>query len=84
MLKDSRYVVVKAIPLDPRGEKSIPVGTSITVTNGNVYKDGGFINPDYQQDFRSLITSEMRNGWKYLRPDNPLVGKSIIGNIKED
>lgn len=83
MLKDSRYLVVKPIPLDARGDKNIPKGTSITVTNGNVYKDGGFINPDYQEDFRTLIKTEMKNGWNYLRPDNPVVGKSIIGNVKE-
>lgn len=78
-LRDSRYVVVKPIPLDREGEKTIKVGTMISVTHGCVYMNGGFIEPEYQDDFRMLIADELERGFKYLRPDNPVVGKSIIG-----
>jgi hypothetical protein len=77
-MKDGKFVVVKPIPLAEG--KSIRINTEIDRIHGNFYMDGGLLPLDYQQDFAKLVEHEMRTGWKYLRPNNPIVGKSIIGN----
>lgn len=76
-MKDGRYIVVKPIPL--AGGSSIKVNTEIDRTHGNFYMDGGLLPLDYQEDFTKLVEHESKHGWKYLRPNNPIVGKSIIG-----
>ena len=77
-MEDGRFIVVKPIPL---GEgKTIKVNTEIDRIHGNFYMDGGLLPLDYQQDFTKLIEHEMKTGWKYVRPNNTIVGKSIIGN----
>lgn len=78
MLQDSKYVVYKAIPLDPQGNEVIKEGTEIIAKHGVVYMNGGLVSPDWQEDFRMLIETERARGFDYLRPDNPIVGKSII------
>lgn len=79
-MKDSKYVVLKNIPLDSKG-KSIERGTEISVTHNCVYMNGGLLPMDYQEDFINLIKTEEKTGWKYLHPDNPVVGKSIIKSM---
>lgn len=79
MLKNSKYVVVKAIPTNG-GVNEIKVNTEISVTHGCVYMNGGMLPRDYQTDFTRLIEYEEENGFNYLRPDNPRVGDMIIGN----
>ena len=79
MVRDGKFVVVKDIPLDKDGNNSIKRGSEITLTHGVFYLNGGMLPPDYQEDFRTLLVREMNSGWKYLQPDNPVVGKSIIG-----
>ena len=76
-MKDGRFIVVKSIPLG--GGDSIRVNTEIDRIHGNFYMDGGLLPLDFQQDFTKLVEREMKTGWKYLRPNNPVVGKSIIG-----
>ncbi len=76
-MKDGRFIVVKPIPLG--GGDSIRVNTEIDRIHGNFYMDGGLLPLDFQQDFTKLVEREMKTGWKYLRPNNPVVGKSIIG-----
>lgn len=78
MLKDAKFVVATSIPLDKDGNHSIPKGTEITITHGCFYMNGGLLPKDYQEDFEMLVNREMKTGWKYLLPDNPIVGKSII------
>ena len=73
---DKKYRVIKPIPLG--GGDSIPVNTSIYEIHGNYYMDGGLLPADYQEDFYNLIKHEEKTGWKYLKPDNPVVGKSLI------
>ena len=76
-MKDGRFIVVKPIPLG--GGDSIRVNTEIDRIHGNFYMDGGLLPLDFQQDFTKLVEREMKTGWKCLRPNNPVVGKSIIG-----
>ena len=75
-MEDKRYRVVKEILLTEGG--SIPVNSAIYLIHGNYYMDGGLLPEAYQEDFHHLITYEQKHGWHYLRPDNPIVGKSII------
>lgn len=77
-MKNSKYVVLKDIPLDKNGEKVIKQGTEISVTHDCVYMNGGLLSMEWQEDFIHLIQKEERTGWKYLHPDNPVVGKSIV------
>lgn len=76
-MKDGKYIVVKPIPLG-HGD-SIKVNTDIDRIHGNFYMDGGLLPLDYQHDFEMLLTHELKTGWNYLRPNNPIVGNSIIG-----
>ena len=76
MKPDCKYIVVKEIPL--KGGNSIKVNTDIYRMHGNYYMDGGLLPPAYQEDFDTLIENEQKRGWKYLRPNNPVVGKQII------
>lgn len=73
---DKKYRVVKPIPLF--NGSTIPVNSAIYEIHGNYYMDGGLLPESYQEDFHNLIKHESQNGWKYLRPDNPVVGKPII------
>lgn len=77
-MKNSKYVVLKNIPLNEDGSKNIPKGSEISVTHDCVYYNGGLLPVDFQEDFKKLITKEERDGWKYLHPDNPVVGNSIV------
>lgn len=78
-MKDGRYVVVKAIPLG-RG-KEIKVGAELVRTHGGYYLDGYLLDKDFQKDFETLLSSEIKRGWNYLRPNNLITGKSLIGNL---
>lgn len=76
-MKDGRYVVIRPIPLGDG--KSIKVNTDIDRVHGNFYMDGGLLPLEYQRDFTRLIEHEEKNGWYYISPNNPIVGKSLIG-----
>ena len=76
-MKDGKYIVVKPIPLG-HGD-SIKVNTDIDRIHGNFYMDGGLLPLDFQHDFEMLLSHELKHGWKYLRPNNPIVGKPLIG-----
>ena len=82
-MKNSKYVVLKDIPLDKNGTKKIQKGTEISVTHNCIYMNGGLLPPDYQHDFKQLIEQEEMTGWKYVHPDNPVVGESIVRNNEE-
>lgn len=82
--KDGKFVVLKDIPLDKENNHSIVRGSEISLTHGVFYLNGGMLPEDYQEDFRKLLTMEINKGWKYLHPDNQIVGKSLIGNVDED
>ena len=77
-VKDGRYLINKDIPLDRNGEKVIKKGAELYLTNGVFYLEGNLLSEDYQYDFRELLTREVENGWNYVVPANPKVGKSII------
>lgn len=77
-VKDGRYLIAKDIPLDPKGEKMIQKGRELYLTNGVFYLDSILLSPDYQYDFRELLKREAANGWNYVVPANPKVGKSMI------
>ncbi len=77
-VKDGRYLIAKDIPLDPKGEKIIQRGRELYLTNGVFYLDSILLGPDYQYDFRELLKREVENGWNYVVPANPKVGKSMI------
>jgi hypothetical protein len=67
MVQEGKYTLVKDIPLG--GDNKIKAGTSIYLTNGVFYMDGGLLDQDFQEDFKTLIMREAKNGWNYLRPD---------------
>lgn len=67
MIKEGKYTLVKDIPLG--GDEKIKAGTSIYLTNGVFYMEGGLLDQDFQEDFGALLERESRNGWNYLTPD---------------
>lgn len=67
MVKEGKYTLVKDIPLG--GDEKIKVGTSIYLTNGVFYMEGGLLDQDFQEDFKRLLEREATRGWNYLRPD---------------
>lgn len=77
-VRDGRYLINKDIPLDKTGEKKIRQGAELYLTNGVFYLEGNLLQEDYQYDFRELLKRETENGWNYIVPANPKVGKSII------
>jgi hypothetical protein len=79
MKQNGRYVTLKEIPI--MGGKSIPANSTITVTNGCLYLEGGLLPKDYQDDFKSLINNEEINGWDYIVPVRE---KEAFLNSKQD
>jgi hypothetical protein len=79
MKKDTRFLVIKEIPI--KGGKNIPVNTNIYRTHGVYYMDGGLLPKDYQEDFDALIEYEEEHGWNYL---NPIITRTAYQNTKED
>ena len=77
-VKEGRYIINKDIPLDAKGEKKIDRGRELYLTNGVFYLEGVLLSQEYQQDFRELLKNETANGWNYVVPANPKVGKSMI------
>lgn len=75
-IKEGRYLVAKAIPIGKTGQ--IDEGRDIDYLHGIIYMDGGIVPPSYQEDFKHLIEYESKHGWNYLKPNNMVVGKSII------
>lgn len=67
MVREGKYTLVKDIPLG--GDEKIKAGTSIYLTEGVFYMEGGLLSDDFQDDFRRLLESEAKNGFNYLRPD---------------
>lgn len=67
MVKEGKYTLAKDIPLG--GDEKIKAGTSIYLTEGVFYMEGGLLDESFQQDFRQLLEKETRNGFNYLRPD---------------
>ena len=68
MVKEGKYTLVKDIPLG--GDEKIKAGTSIYLTEGVFYMEGGLLDEDYQQDFAKLLERETRYGFNYLRPED--------------
>lgn len=66
-MREGKYTLVKDIPLG--GGEKIKAGTSIYLTEGVFYMEGGLLDQDFQEDFRRLLEREERSGYKYLRPD---------------
>ena len=77
-VKEGRYIINKDIPLDAKGEKKIGRGKELYLTNGVFYLEGTLLPKEYQMDFRELLKREAANGWNYVVPANPKVGKSMI------
>ena len=67
MVKEGKYTLVKDIPLG--GDEKIKAGTSIYLTEGVFYMEGGLLDQSFQEDFRQLLECETRYGFNYLRPD---------------
>ena len=68
IMREGKYTLVKDIPLG--GDEKIKAGTSIYLTDGVFYMEGGLLDQDFQEDFRKLLERETRNGFNYLRPDD--------------
>lgn len=69
-MKDGKFVVIRDIPLSKDGKSAIKKGNELYLTHGVFYLNGGMLPGDYQEDFRMLLSNEMKNGWKYLCPDD--------------
>lgn len=67
MAKDGKYTLIKDIPLG--GDDKIKAGTSIYLTEGVFYMEGGLLDQDFQEDFKRLLEREQRYGYNYLRPE---------------
>jgi hypothetical protein len=67
-----RYIVVKEI-VD--GDGRIPIGTQLDIVRGVVYMNGGMLDTYFQGYFGRLIEREEQNGFKYLKPENPVKNK---------
>lgn len=78
MIRDGKFVVAKAIPLNEDGSKSVREGTIISIMNDIIYQDGYLVANDWQSDYKNLILYEEKNGWNYLLPDNPKKAESLI------
>ena len=68
MTKEGKYTLVKDIPLG--GDEKIKAGTSIYLTDGVFYMEGGLLDQDFQEDFGNLLERELRYGFDYLMPDD--------------
>ncbi len=64
---EGKYRIVKDIPVGRNGEK-ISAGLDLYCANGVFYMDGGMLDRDFQEDFKKLLTIEIKKGWNYLRP----------------
>ena len=67
MVKEGKYTLVKDIPLG--GDEKIKAGTSIYLTEGVFYMEGGLLDQGFQEDFRNLLEQETKYGFNYLKPD---------------
>ena len=67
MVREGKYTLVKDIPLG--GDDKIKAGTSIYLTEGVFYMEGGLLDQSFQEDFRRLLEKETKYGYNYLRPD---------------
>lgn len=67
MVREGKYTLVKDIPLG--GDEKIKAGTSIYLTEGVFYMEGGLLDQSFQEDFRMLLERETKYGFNYLRPD---------------
>lgn len=67
MVTEGKYTLVKDIPLG--GGEKIKAGTSIYLTEGVFYMEGGLLDQSFQEDFRTLLERETKYGFNYLRPD---------------
>ena len=67
MVKEGKYTLVKDIPLG--GDEKIKAGTSIYLTEGVFYLEGGVLDEGFQEDFKRLLERETKHGFNYLRPD---------------
>lgn len=68
-VKDGKYLIVKDIPIN-EGRSTIPANTEITIAQGTVYYNGSLISPDYQEDFKQLIETDVEH--KYVRSNNDI------------
>ena len=68
-VKDGKYIIVKDIPING-GKSVIPVNTEVTVVQGTVYTNVAVVSPDYQEDFKQLIETDVEH--KYVRPHNDI------------
>lgn len=67
-----RYLVIKEIT-DEGGK--IPVGSEIDIVRDVIYLNGGMLDTYYQFYLKRFIENEEKNGFKYLRPQNPIQNK---------
>ena len=67
MVKEGKYTLVKDIPLG--GDETIKAGTSIYLTEGVFYMEGGLLDQGFQEDFRNFLEQETKYGFNYLKPD---------------
>ena len=67
MVKEGKYTLMKDIPLS--GEGKIKAGTSIYLSEGVFYVEGGLLDEYFQKDFRALLEKETKYGWNYLKSD---------------
>ena len=67
-MREGKYTLTKDIPLG--GDEKIKAGTSIYLTDGVFYMEGGLLDQDFQEDFARLLEREQKNGYDYLMPDD--------------
>lgn len=57
------------------GNFAIPEGSTISITHGCVYYNGGLLSSDFQPIFKKMIEDDKKNGFRFLRPDTPIYNK---------
>lgn len=64
LTKYRKYKFVKPLEVD---EGIFPVGATITVLNGRIFYNDGFIQPQFYNLFYDLLEYETNEGFNYLR-----------------
>lgn len=67
-----KYIFVKELKNEI---VNVPIGSDISVINGNILLNGGLLTPVWQTNFRRFIEKERENGWNYIKPVKPIFNK---------
>lgn len=69
---EEKYTFVKDW-VQPEG--TINAGNVLTVTHGCIYFNGGLMPQVHQKLFGTLIATEKKNGFNYLKPEKLIYNK---------